>query len=351
MMFGFPCLYYVWNNRQDYDELFKRLSAATVIVGIAYYIWCFIMASKGELSLPGGRMAGNFYDANMYSMIGMVMLSCSTYMLLVNRQSKAWFVLTALGFGIGIDITFLGESRLSIMSVAGSLVALTIYYLKCRSDYASGKKRWARFLRVEILLVSLVVFMFAGKAMISINTQAIINNTPEQALIEESAEAAADTSLDGGALDRFDTDGKDINSYTAGRYNIWKGYAQFLNMTGNDFSKADWQALTERKVKHAHNNFLEIAYRCGIPVAVLHTLLELVAGIICIIYLFSHKHREPAYLFSIVFLITYAVQSLFDIATIPFERPAPFYFYMAMVPIFMYGRKTMEEDSAKHAKE
>ena len=48
-------------------------------------------------------------------------------------------------------------------------------------------------------------------------------------------------------------------------------------------------------------------------------------------------------------MITYAVQSLFDIATMPFERPAPFYFYMAMIPIFMFGSNTnVEEHKPKH---
>ncbi len=347
LMFGFPCLYYVWNNRGDYNEFYKRLSAATVIVGIAYYIWCFIMAANGELVVISGRVTANFYDANMYSMIGMIMLSCSTYMLLINRQSKAWFALTALGFGIGINITFLGKSRLSIVIVLGSLLALSIYYLKNRREYISEMKWWKRLLRVEILLISLIVFTIFGKAMIGINTKAIESNTYAQVAPTEVADTYIPAiALDGGPFDRFRVEGHDIDSYTAGRYSIWKGYAQFLNMTGNDFSKADWRALTGKTVKHAHNNFLEIAYRCGIPVACIHILLELVAGIISIIYLFSKKYRDPAYLFVVVFMFTYAIQSMFDIATIPFERPAPFYFYMVMIPIFMYKKESGEEKEA-----
>lgn len=137
--------------------------------------------------------------------------------------------------------------------------------------------------------------------------------------------------------DRFSIEGQDINTFTAGRYEIWKNYAKHLNMIGNDFSKTDWGELTGKTVKHAHNNFLEIGYRCGIPVAVLHLLLELVSGYICIIWLFSPKHKDTSYFFSIVFLITYAIQSAFDIATLPFERPAPYFFYLALVPIFTFS--------------
>lgn len=342
MMFGFPCLYYVWNNRGDYNELYKRLSAATVIVGIIFYVYCFIRATNGKLKIVSERITGAFYDANMLSMIGMIMVCCAFYMLLVNRQSKAWFALTALGFGVGTDIVLLGESRLSILIVVGSLFAFSVFYIKCREDYG-GKSRSAKLLRTEIILLSLIIFILAGKLMVEVNAKAVDEDAEAQTASVITYVYQDPTTPGESPLDRFSPDGQDLNAYTAGRVNIWKNYAQFLNMTGNDFNKADWAALTGDTVKHAHNNFLEIGFRCGVPVAILHTLLELVAGIICIIFLFGRKYRDPSYLFSIVFMVSYAVESLFDIATLPFERPAPFFFYMAMLPVFMFGSNKVEE--------
>ena len=337
MMFGFPCLYFVWNNRGDYDELYRRLSAATLMVGMSYYLYCFFKAGRGELSVVSDRMAGAFYDANMFSMIGMIMVSCSLYMLLVNRNSRVWFVFTAIGFGIGNDITFLGQSRLSILVVFGSMMSFAIYILKNRTVYLKEKGYIRVYLRSLALLMSLIVFLFAGRTMLAVNTRAIEENTTVNTASIETVFITSDTEENGEALDRFSMKGKNIDSYTNGRYNIWKNYAYFLNMTGNDFSKADWSVLTGNTVKHAHNNFLEIGYRCGVPVAIIHTILELYAGIVCLIWLFGRRYKEPYYLFSIVFMVTYAVQSLFDIATIPFERPAPFFFYMAMIPVFVFG--------------
>ena len=354
MMFGFPCLYFVWNNREDYNELYKSLSAATVTVGILYYAYCMKIAFKGMLAVGGGRVNGTFGDANMYSMIGMIMVCSALYMLLVNRGSKAWFLLTLLGFGVGMDITWLGQSRLSILVVLEALFAFSIYYLKIKNDFTASNTRAIRLLRAELLLISFVVFLFVGRMMVSVNNEIIarmsfvsVSSTEEMLCFEtgqnEIEIALTGTDTDENAIDRFIPDGGDADSYTAGRYSIWKGYAQFLNMTGNDFSKADWRALTGKTVKHAHNNFLEIAYRCGIPVACVHILLELVAGIISIIYLFSKRYRDPAYLFVVLFMVTYAIQSFFDIATIPFERPAPFFFYMAMIPIFAFKRNDKKE--------
>ena len=342
MMTVFPCLYFVWNNRCDYDVLYKRLSAGTILVGTIYYAYCFYLSNKGRLVIVGDRMRGTFYDANMFSMIGMIMVSCSVYMLLVNRSSKAWFLLTAIGFGIGNSITLLGQSRLSILSNIGSIAALIIFYMKTKEDYEKNEKKIKRFVRAELLLLSLVLFVMIGNLMVSLNNRAMEDNNSatvaSTVTIPVTADKAINTSdtilLSGGPLDRFIPKGNSLNSYTAGRYNIWKNYARHLNMLGNDFSKADWMELTGKTVKHAHNNFLEIGYRCGVPVAIAHTLLELLAGIVCIVYLFSRRFRSPYHLFCIVFMITYTIQSLFDIATIPFERPAPFFFYMALIPLF-----------------
>ena len=356
MMFGFPCVYYVWNNRADYDELYKRLAAATVIVGIAFYIYCFTLAPKGAIAFDAvlpSRMKGSFYDANMLSMIGMIMVDSCLYMLLVNRSSRAWFALTAAGFGIGVDITLLGQSRLAVLAVLGGMFAFTVYFLKIRRDKSFEWSRGRSYLRVLALLVSVIVFIMAGVLMKGINSRALDGqNTVNTASTRAAAlavyaasngAAAAEEDADKTVIDRFKPGGSGDDTYTVGRVDIWKNYARYLNLTGNDFSKTDWEEMTGKyKVKHAHNNFLEIGYRCGVPVAVIHTLLELAAGIICLIYLFGRRYREPAYMFCIVFMVTYAVQSLFDIATIPFERPAPFFFYMAMIPIFMYRRETEE---------
>lgn len=347
MMFGFPSIYLVWNNRRDYESLYNKLSAATSLVCILYYLYCFYLANQGNLVLAeDGRVNGTFYDANMFSMIGMVALCASLYMLLVKRDSILWFIFSLLSFGSGISITLLGQSRLSILVVLGALFSFTIYYLKTQKSFTASTRISVKFIRSLLLLASLLVFLTAGNLMLTLNSRAIAereamaNPADTQTTVEVTEETQAAPSEETAApdwADRFNTEGQDLDKYTAGRYHMWVNYAKHLNWLGNDFSKVDWGTLTWRTAKHAHNNFLEIAYRCGVPVACLHILLELMAGIICLIWLFSPRYKDPVYLFCIVFMVCYAVQSMFDIATIPFERPAPFYFYMIMIPIFTFG--------------
>ena len=133
--------------------------------------------------------------------------------------------------------------------------------------------------------------MVSGPVLLTINS----HNASQKDASEESAvltEEAVETSENDtvSAADRFDTSGKDINAYTAGRINIWKGYASHLNMWGNAFDDVKIHEVTGGPVVHAHNNFLEIAYRCGVPVACIHLLLELYTGIICIVFLFGKNN-------------------------------------------------------------
>lgn len=351
MMVGFPCMYFVWNNRGDYDVLYKRLSFATCFVGLLFFAYCLKLAANGELLIADGRVCAFFRNANMFSMVGMVMVCASVYMFMVNRKSLIWFIYSVASFAVGWEIVLLGVSRLSILVDAGSVAALVIYGIKTRSAIITEQGRTATYLRSLAILVVLVLTVTAGSFVLKMNSNAIMEKAlAESAATEQQAGDAAAAPAEipapvevpaddqASATNRFDVSGLDANGYTAGRLRIWQGYAQHLNMLGNNYKKADIHAITGSRAVHAHNNFLELAFRCGIPVACLHILLELYAGIVCIIFLFGKKYREPYYLFTIVFMICYAVESMFDIATLPFERQAPFFFYMALIPLF--GRKT-----------
>ena len=168
--------------------------------------------------------------------------------------------------------------------------------------------------------------------------------------VEDTEQPAAPSPTEGQdvkGISRFDPTGKDLNSYTSGRINIWNNYAKFFNMTGNNADEMDWAVLTNNTVKHAHNNFIEIAYRCGVPVAILHTLINLFAGLISLIVLFDRKYRRPCYLFSVIFVMMYTVEGLFDIATIPFERHAPFFFYLALIPLISLSKEKKNSDNSE----
>lgn len=368
VMLGFPCLYYVWNNRGDYNTLYIRISASTCLVAILYFIYYANLASQGELDFLDGRVCASFYDPNMFSMIGMVAVIAALYMILIKRDSVVWYAYTAVSMGVAISIVYLGGSRLSILVVAACLFSFAVFYIKTVIIPGGFRPAGIRIIKLAIVIASTVMFVFAGNFLLSMNNMIVVEKamqaeieatadaetadaeTAAQAEQTEQAEPAAsevpdinqpvDADENQDVIDRIvsSSDLTTPDSFLSGRLTLWKNYGQFLNMTGNDFSKTDWAVMNANapKAKHAHNNFFELGYRCGIPVACINILLELFAGIICLIWLFGRKYTDPYYLFCVMAMACYALESMFDIATIPFERPAPYFFYMAMIPVFVF---------------
>lgn len=339
MMVGFPCLYYVWNNRGDYDTLYKRLAWATCLVGLLTFAYSVYLAANGKLLFIDGRVNAFFRNQNMFSMTGMVMVCAALYLFIANRNSLPWFLFSTVSFATGWEIVLLGVSRLSILVCAGSIVALIIFGIKTHRNIIEEPGHPGIVLKTVIIIATTIAVIAAGSYLfiadngIDANKAAADNSAQEDQAVEDEQLTATD---------RFDTSGVDMDTYTAGRISIWRGYSQTLNMWGNTFDKEKIHEVTGSYVVHAHNNFLEYAYRCGVPVACIHILLELYAGIICIIFLFDKKYKEPYHLFAIIFMICYALESMLDIATLPFERQAPFFFYMALIAVFGKNTEAVE---------
>lgn len=355
MMVGFPCLYFVWNNRGDYEALFNSLSTASMLTGVIVYLQFVYMAIHGELINIGGRVSAFFINSNMFSMFGVMMVCSATYMFLAKRESFTWFAANAFIYAMGWDIILLSVSRAALLIGLGSVFSLAIFELKYKGEELSPGKRRTKALRIAAVFSMVFIFFFIGDKLVDINSIIIYRQQveAEQAKQEEAAAEGENEAITAADSDESsdievpeeitenDTDSfanrLDTNNgsdFSAGRIILWKQYASHLNLLGNSFNKKDVLEMTGGYVTHAHNNFLEFGYRCGVPVALLHIALELYTGIICLIFLFNKKYNKPEHLFAIVFMVCYAVYSMLDVATLPFERPAPFFFYMLLTIVF-----------------
>ena len=293
---------------------------------------------------------------HMFSMVGMIMAVVALYMLLDNAQCVALYLLSAISFGIGVSMILLGGSRLSVLVIISCIVAFIFFSLKKRIAENTQKSKLKQLIKADGVVLALIVAILVGNMMPAVQARSAHEDTQiEQQESggeesnqeeEEAADSIEPTELpeaETEGLRRFNFFGMDLNQYTAGRFGIWKNYSQFFNLTGNNIEEADWGVLTGNTVKHAHNNFVEMAYRCGVPVAILHTLINLVAILICFVVLFDKKYLKPYYLFCVMFVLMYTVEGLFDIATIPFERHAPFMFYIALIPLISLGKQKQEK--------
>ena len=333
MMLGFPAIYFVWTNRRDINTLYFLLSLATDVVGLVYYVYCIRLAFDGMLT-TGTRAAANLKDANLLSMIGMVMFSSAAYIVVLKGRSMKWFGFAALSAGVGVSMVAMGVSRGSILIVAGSIFCLLWYILKI-SLKSNDKIKKAFCIKSIAMICSVFAFLIIGNYMIQTSIEiAGAQSEAMTVLAADTTGTADEIAVSEITKERFSTGHKDINAFSSGRIRIWKNYSHHLNMLGNDFSRADWGELTDNTVGHAHNNFFEFGYRFGVPIALCHILIELYAGIVALKYLFSRKYKDPAFFFTVIYVMMYAVESMIDIATIPFERHAPFFFYIALLTMF-----------------
>jgi len=333
LVFEFPALCFVWNNRRDYEVFYDKVCYAGTFVGLCYYVFSCHLAWEGRLATQAFRYNALMENSNMFSMLGMVMFACALYLLWRKRRQWAIIVYAAIALAAGTAIMLWGQSRISIAACAVGTGCWFLYYLiHCREKQI-----------VKDILIMLAIVAVATGGMLCLSSELTEHNEAvrDQRIIEAAEQNGRDVEAVKKAVAReadlkdrvLPQDGQSMDEYTSGRIRIWNGYKEKLNLWGNDFNSTDWEELTNNTVVHAHNNFLEMSYRCGVIVGGIFIVTELVCGLIAIAYLFRKKYDAEFYLFPVLFLVIYAFESMFDIATLPFERDAPFYFYLSILPM------------------
>ena len=331
LLMVFPVFYLVWNNRRDYENLFRPITYALLLVGDVFYVINYVMAFSGRLVMDGARCNGCMPNANSFSLIGMELVLGGMYLFSVKKGSWIKTIISGTSIGMGMGIILAGQMRIAILTVCICSIVSLFFCLRY------FKLSFNRTVFCQLLTVALLIFIFieASSSMIDINKRAIERNLgiiTEQ----ETADSGIQAPEEPDVTDRFDlSTGKDLNSYSSGRIQIWKNYASHLNWIGNDFDQYDPVAYTgHEELPYAHNIFLEIAYRCGVPVGILSMIYYLICGFICIGFLFFKTDNKQRYLlFPIIASIAFALEALLDCAVLPFFQAEALVFYISVAVI------------------
>lgn len=333
LLLVFPCCYFIWNNRGDYRNLIRPVINAVIIIGIIFYAGSFLMAFRGRLMFDPGtyRLAGVMPNSNSFSLIGLQLVLCGLYLLAVEGGKRTITCFAGIITGMGLGIVVEGQMRIAILAI-GLCSFFTFYYCV----------RFFRQKATKVMLIHFVVYILLAGSMIQltaimpdINQQAINRkNGITEVVQEEPAAEQPETEPDEpDVTDRIKkTEGEDLNTYTSGRILIWQNYYNALNLIGNNFDEYDPVMFTGREdLPYAHNIFLEIAYRCGVPVGLMAVLYYLICGLVCIKFLFVRSdNKQPFQLFPIIFAITFALEALLDCAVLPFFQTEALLFYIAV---------------------
>lgn len=330
----FPALALVWNNRGDYDRLFDCIAYAVSWVGIAYLILCISLIMRGEVDslydVSLVRFKGTLSHPGNLSQVYTSVFCSGLYLLIQHFGRLRTVIYAAAVYGIGAGMLMLGQGRSCILACVASLISAVIFFIKY-VDKGDIKETAAKLTAAAVVSfvvaagVSNITVWFAPKDTASLTLPAGL----EVVQVAEAADGTAN-SMEG----RFSVEGQDLNSYSSGRIDLWLLVMRNLNMLGHDVEQQSIHDLTQNDwLIYAHNVFLEMSYRCGIPVGFLFLVLEYIACCMAVRYLFRNVRRETCLIFPIMFVIIYFTQSMLDCAGMPFILESGLYYYLCLIPM------------------
>jgi len=319
LLSAYPCLYIAWNNRGDYEELFDKIAIAFIIVGSIYFMWFSYADFTDTEIIVDGRHEGGLFNANFLSFLG-VNLSCVAlyylYRCIEKKKLKIALSYSLIAILMGTVLIAKGESRSAILILTANIIIVLFFIVK-KTVISSNVDRKKVIILLAIVAIAMIMLIIIG------------------------------SQTDLFQIDRFDFRNKNPDEYSSGRVRLWSSYYHNLTLLGHDMSIVDWQELSAGLgTHHAHNNFLDYAYRCGIPIGICCVAVQLVAGIITLGIMFKRKANTGADVFVVIFSVQYLVLSLIDIATLPMTNYGAFMFYICLAPLLVSPDQRKNPDIA-----
>lgn len=318
----FPCLAFVWINRGDYETLFEAFARAMCLLNIIYFLFSVAQACSGQFGMIAGRWTGTMYNVNLLGQFGANSFLAALFMTL-RRKETASRILYLCVAGIGMGFTFLSICRGAMFVCVGGIITLIVYTIVRRKKIEWGVTKENLAKQGAFLIAFFVLF------------GAVFMGIPQiQQHVDKDYDAVIDVPAEITYKDRFGTEKyTDANRFTSGRVDHWKVYIRHLTLFGNDFDQTDWSEFPTGVRSSAHNLFLGVAYRSGVPVGLLFVFVQIVAGIIAVFLLFDRRINRTCYLFYLLFFVEYFYESSVDVAIMPCHRFTVLLFYIGLICI------------------
>ena len=200
--------------------------------------------------------------------------------------------------------------------------------------------------KMSFLKTTLVIFSVIAVIFVSLGAYRcfLINITPEinsyitsEMILEVYAEDQ-DWEDENVLLEKFNK-GDDFNELTSGRYQIWKAYVEKLNLLGNERGKMGLYIDSLGRNASSHNNYIEIAYRSGIPAGLLYAFVAVYAAIYAFRFMFSKTRFDYKLSFMPMAVVAFGVLSNLERAMYPLEKVHIFMFFIALIPMFVCNKE------------
>ena len=323
----FPCLYFVWADRKDVEILYIIVCKATLLAFFIYFTYNLILSPLTEDT----AYYGIAINPNSNGFIGLAGIISALYLICAERAKWHYILLS----GMSMALIYVSLSRASVIAAVLVLLTFIICY------YRSKIERKMSFLKTTLVIFSVIAVIF-----VSLGTYRcfLINITPEinsyvtsEMILEVYAEDQGGE--DGNVLLEKFNKGDDFNELTSGRYQIWKAYVEKLNLLGNERGEMGLYIDSLGRNASSHNNYIEIAYRSGIPAGLLYAFVAVYAAIYAFRFMFSKTRFDYKLSFIPMAVVAFGVLSNLERAMYPLEKVHIFMFFKALIPMFVYSKE------------
>ena len=350
MLVAFMCLFYVWGNRRDYEVLFDAAAGAYTLFTAILLVVCFIKypAESSSYLSYDLQYAPFGINPNGTTKVFITGIVAGMY-LLVKSLPKVLF--------IGISVVVGGSAITVILTKcrAGEIIlillgVLIIVYGIMRLQKAGKNRKAAVQKGVAGVLLVLSGCIIAWVMLFSIGSTGLKDTTPNNPEVQPTYEISSGTVEESRTdeenitrQDKIDQKlGASMNElyqnpkieqmdwFMAGRLSIWNVY--FQNMTWRGSSE-----LMFYDTEYAHNQYIELSYKAGIPTGIIYLLFNLIAGVMALVLFFKRKDAVGLMMLS-AFLMFFTI-SMLDTGVLPFERGFIFLYYIVLTPLFVKKRE------------
>lgn len=298
LLFVFPCYYIVFNNNRNYKDFFKKISFSFTLSCCLYYVLCFILATDGKLIYENTYLRATINNTNVLGFISMNAVLSAIYLLYSSKKTKVSNFYYFLTISIGINLILFAGCRSAILVIIFSFLIVAIFYFKTTNHmtFCNCKTIIKYF---SILFVLMIIVFNTTKIMIDINTQ---NNS------EYRKNGIYSNEIITHSVSKVNKSNTYENGISTGRFNIWKNYILNIRIVGHDCD--DYAFLDYLP----HNNYIEVSYFYGLIAGLAYTTFCIFIGIKSVILLFNKNITEDIFLYIVIIVVSFTIQSLIEIA-------------------------------------
>lgn len=328
IIIAFPCLFFVWNNRGDYQTLFKTVSISTIISTIIFVLVNIITTPMA----PGIAYMGITSNPNTIGIASLAGVIASLYMILITN-THIFKILYMLSAATAFSFAYFSASRASLLAIIAVFIVFCISCIRSASITSNTMTKCICVIIAIVILAYLSIPIYRA-ALSPSNTVNPPTTTISGSQSDTNTQENLSTDVPDAIKSKVSRDG-DLNKNSSGRIVIWNSYFNELNFWGHDRNEGDLYIEESGITNAAHNTYLEIAYRSGLLAGLCYAIAALYSAFYAIRLLVSKKYFDYRMSFIPMAVFAFGIMSHLERAFFPVEKAHIFMFFIALAPMFV----------------